>query len=360
MLRFADSFFAILRKRSVALATVLVLASSTALALVLVLVVAPLLSAFVDLPIHTGAMLLATALITPVVTLPFSLIFTQIIRQLALARRHLRTEVELHREAREALLEAKIQAEGANEAKSKFMASMSHELRTPLTAIIGFSEILSHDVIAGLDREKAREYGSDIARSAHHLLSLIDDLLDLSRIEAAAFELQEEEVGLGELMTDAVRMSGAVFERQGASLRRIPGAEGVRMHVDRRRLCQVLINVLTNAAKYGGASPVRLEAIRENDGAVRFTIADDGPGMTAKDIVEALRPFGRTDEALRSPVDGIGLGLPIAEQIMRLHGGSLRIDSLPGRGTRVFLRLPASRVVSADLPAPGTMDQASA
>lgn len=345
MLRIANELFIFLRRRSVALATALILFMSTALALALVALFVPLLNRFgFGLPLE--GLLVTTVLVTPVVTLPFSLGFSFFIRQLTTARHHLRNEVNLHLQAREDLLEATARAEEASMAKSRFMASMSHELRTPLTAIIGFSEILGHDVIPDLNREKTRQYGQDIARSAHHLLSLIDDILDLSRIEAAELALQEETVAVRAVIEDAAQMSGAVFERHGAVLHRSPDEPDFALRADRRRLCQVLINVLTNAAKYGNRTPVHLEVMRNGEGGAVFTVSDSGPGMNAMEIVEALRPFGRTEAATRMPIDGMGLGLPIAEQIVRLHDGTLRIESVPGRGSRVIVTLPAERVMS--------------
>jgi PAS domain S-box-containing protein len=232
-------------------------------------------------------------------------------------------------------------AESANRAKSQFLANMSHELRTPLNAIIGFSEVISSALFGPLDL-RYRDYAQDIHGSGHHLLRIINDLLDLSKIEAGRLELRDTLVALASIFETCRRM---VIDRAMAA-----GVEldfrptGLELRVDELRLEQVLLNLVSNAVKFtpsGGR--VDVSARLALSGEVIISVADTGIGMAAADIPRALQPFGQIDNSLSRPHGGTGLGLPLARRLVELHGGTMSIDSELGKGTTVTVVLPTHR-----------------
>jgi signal transduction histidine kinase len=238
-------------------------------------------------------------------------------------------------------------ADAANLAKSQFLATMSHELRTPLNAVIGFSEALMLEMFGPLGHGRYKEYAADINSSGAHLLSLINDILDLSRLDVGAVALKDELVDLDKLIGDALKMvSPLAFERRVALLR---GADDqpLSLKVDSRRLRQVLINLLSNAVKFtpdGGT--VSVETGRDA-GELVIRVRDTGIGIAEEDIPRAFHRFGQLDSTLARKYEGAGLGLPLAKDLVELHGGSLTLTSEVGRGTTVILRLPASRIATA-------------
>ena len=238
-------------------------------------------------------------------------------------------------------------AESANRSKTEFLANMSHELRTPLNAIIGFSEIIAREMFGSLNNEKYRSYAVDIKDSGAHLLSIVNDMLDLSRIEAGKTRLQEEPVSLDEVIHEALGLLKATPDsaRRQITLD-LPDALP-QLTADRRALRQVLLNLLSNAIKFtedGGK--IRAMSSIAPDGSVVIQVADDGIGMPQGDIAHVLKPFGQAESGMRRHHQGTGLGLPLSKSLIELHGGSLDLQSELGEGTTVTIHLPAERVIS--------------
>ena len=249
--------------------------------------------------------------------------------------------------AERALREAKAAAEAASLAKSQFLANMSHELRTPLNAILGFSEVLENG-IAGPLQSRQLEYVGLVRQSGARLLHLIDQILDLARIDAGKLELYEEAVDPRRLTDECLAL---VEDSAAAGLIHLsakvePNTPPVM--VDRGRLTEILFNLLSNAIKFtelGGT--VELEARRTPDDGAAFAVRDTGTGMTAAEIEIACELFGQVDGGLARRHEGSGLGLPLARKLTELHGGSLVIESEKHRGTVVTVTLPPTRVVRA-------------
>jgi PAS domain S-box-containing protein len=250
--------------------------------------------------------------------------------------------------AREELIAAKRVAEQANEAKSRFIANMSHELRTPLNAIIGFSELMVGESFGRLGDPRYREYAADIRQSGQHLLSLINDILDISRIEAGRVELREEApLEVAELIDHCMRWVRARAANAGIDLRTQIAAETPAVRGDPRRLIQILLNLISNALKFtpaGGLVTVRAGAAA--DGGVEITIADTGVGMSAEQIARIGEPFLQFDDSKGRRAEGTGLGVSIAKRLAELHGGALTIDSVAGEGTTATVALPKSRSIA--------------
>jgi signal transduction histidine kinase len=257
-------------------------------------------------------------------------------------QRQFEREVENHRLTEVKLRRAKEDAERADRAKSAFLANTSHELRTPLNAIIGFSEVMRNETFGPLDNARYLEYLKDIHDSGCHLLRIINDILDLSKIEAGKATLdREERVDLAPAIEAAMRMvqTQANAENIAVALdldRPLPAVIG-----SGRMLQQVFINLLANAVKFtppGGKVTVRADADSESN--VVVTISDTGIGMSEEDIEIALTAFGQVDSTMTRRYEGTGLGLPLAKAIVELHRGRLEIDSHPGRGTTIAVTLP--------------------
>jgi signal transduction histidine kinase len=243
---------------------------------------------------------------------------------------------------------SRLSADLANRAKSEFLANMSHELRTPLNAVIGFTEALLLN-FAGPLTPKQTEYLGDIHRSGGHLLSLIEDILDLSKIEAGRVELAEKVIELRALVAACLPFVGERAKAKQLTLSTEIAADLPLLVADPLRLKQVLVNLLSNAVKFtprGGSVVIR--AGRDAEGDLRLSVADTGIGMSAEDVALALEPFRQVQRGSGRPHEGTGLGLPITSALVALHGGNLTIQSIPGRGTTVTIRLPASRVYPDD------------
>jgi signal transduction histidine kinase len=248
------------------------------------------------------------------------------------------------------LMSALAKASAANDAKSAFLAAMSHELRTPLNAVIGFSEVILGETFGPLGNPRYREYIGDIHRSGGHLLALINDVLDLSRLDAGEVVLRDEDVSLAFVLDEALHMMAPQIEKAGVHLTRdvAPGLPHVR--IDTRRMAQVFLNILSNAVKFtpaGGSVHVRVE----HAGGVRVTIEDTGIGIAHEDIARAFERFGQVDSSLSRKYEGTGLGLPLARQLVELHGGTLALCSEPSAGTTVTIVIPESREVRAAVAA---------
>ncbi|UEM23957.1 PAS domain-containing sensor histidine kinase [Skermanella mucosa] len=250
-----------------------------------------------------------------------------------------RAAEELQRMARE-------EAELASRAKSEFLANMSHELRTPLNAVIGFSEIIMNEMFGPAGRPEYVEYARDIHESGTQLLALINDILDMSKIEAGKKELQDTVVDIGRVSRNCVRLveARAQFGGVAVAIDLPPDLPPVR--AEELALKQIIANLLTNAVKFtpkGGK--VLVSAGIEPDGSLAVAVADTGIGIAPEDMEKALAPFGQIDSSLSNKTQGTGLGLPLARSLAALHGGTLSIESMPGRGTTVTVRLPAERVI---------------
>jgi len=235
--------------------------------------------------------------------------------------------------------EQKRRAEDANQAKSEFLANMSHELRTPLNAIIGFSEIMESGMFGPLGAEKYHEYCRDIRESGNYLLDVINDILDMSKIEAGRTRLDLELVELEHILVDAMRvLAGRAQEKR--LLLKLETAGPVPLKADRRAIKQIVLNLLSNAVKFtpdGGRVTVRGHTAGD---AVMITIEDTGIGIPKDALANLGKPFEQVESQLTKSHQGSGLGLAIAKSLVELHGGSMRIRSTPGVGTVVLLRLP--------------------
>ena len=242
----------------------------------------------------------------------------------------------------------KLEAEDANSAKSEFLAGMSHELRTPLNAILGFSDMMRTGALGPLGNDRYSEYAHDIHESGSLLVNLVDDVLDLSKIEAGKFELVNEPLDITSQIEVSFRQLSRIAEAANKSLKvdlpdNLPALNG-----DERALIQVLNNLVSNAVKFtpeGGQIYVKANVDDENR--VVLSVTDSGIGMSPGDVVKAMQPFEQVDKTYSRRYQGTGLGLHLCTRIMDLFGGVLAIDSEPGVGTTVTLQFPPERTILA-------------
>ena len=254
-------------------------------------------------------------------------------------------------EARHMSDEARRHAEQANIAKSQFLATMSHELRTPLNAIIGFSEVLKSELLGPHQVPQYKEYAGDIHGSGQHLLNLINELLDLSRIEAGKYELNEEVVSLVDIAEDCRRMMELRAKAKGIELVYNVGNNLPKLWGDERAIRQVILNLLSNAIKFTPQhGKVTLVVTRSGDGGQFISVKDNGPGIPEDEIETVLSSFGQGSLAQKTAEQGAGLGLPIVQKIMELHQGRFDLFSKLRFGTEVIATFPRARVMDALAP----------
>lgn len=261
-------------------------------------------------------------------------------------------DITLRKQMEHSLRMAKDQADTANRAKSTFLANMSHELRTPLNAILGFSEMMEKETFGALGNDKYKEYLGDIHMSAHHLLEIINEVLDMSKIEAGRLELDEDAVDVADLIKSVTRMMASKAFGSGLIMREEIGDNIKPLRADQRLLRQILINLVTNAVKFsekGGHIWVKAEIVP--DRRLRIIVEDEGIGIPADRLQQAMEPFGQvSDKADNTHQRGTGLGLPLAKAMVELHNGTLELESALGEGTKVIVHFPEERVL--DIPQP--------
>ncbi len=253
---------------------------------------------------------------------------------------------ELEKE-RDKANDARFKAESANNAKSAFLANMSHELRTPLNAILGFSEILDREILGPMQNRTYHSYAGDIHHSGCHLLGLIDDILDLSRIEAGRNEIKEEPIHLSEPVAAAVHLLEMRAKEKKMTVTVNVPPHLPKLYADRRAINQIVINLLNNSIKFTQENgKIAVSATRTASGGLCLHVKDNGPGIPDSEIEIALSAFSRGSHATKKAIDGAGLGLPIVKGLMQIHGGYVEIKSTPNEGTEVICSFPVARVLA--------------
>ncbi len=241
---------------------------------------------------------------------------------------------------------ARRQAEAASRAKSSFLASMSHELRTPLNAVIGFADIMRQGLFGPIGNARYDEYVASIQQSGQHLLSLINDILDMSRIEAGRMELNEDRIDITDLIADCIDLVAMQARNKGVRLVPEAGSSEAALWADERALRQMLLNLMANGVKFtaeGGS--VTVSHGQAEDGWYEIVVRDTGIGMAESEVVRVFEPFARGGSQLvRQQYDGTGLGLPITRRLVELHGGRIQLVSQLGQGTTARLRFPPERI----------------
>lgn len=257
------------------------------------------------------------------------------------SRQKLQTQATQLVQLAEKYAAAKTRAEGASRAKSEFLANMSHELRTPLNAIIGFSEIMQNQLFGPLGAAKYKDYASDINASGQHLLAVINDILDMSKIEAGKMSLDLSEFDINDAVTETLRMVSGRAENSQVALVAKP-ADVPAIVADKRGVKQVLLNLLSNGVKFtpSGGEVVVDVAHDADDERISIRVTDTGIGIDAADLAKLGRPFEQVDTNYLKAHEGTGLGLALSRSIVELHGGTLEISSTPGEGTAVTVLLP--------------------
>ncbi len=254
------------------------------------------------------------------------------------------TDVTDRKAMEEEQLKSREAAEYANRSKTDFLANMSHELRTPLNAIIGFSELIMREIVGPID-PRYRGYAKDIHASGQHLLAIINDLLDLSKLEAGKMELRESLLLPGEVVDECLALLHERARQSAVHLVKGPVCASL-LRADRRAVKQILLNLLSNAVKFtpeGGT--VTVSAAAGPDG-IAIAVADTGIGMSESDIQIALAPFGQIDSGLARKHEGTGLGLPLCKSLVELHGGTLNVVSKLDMGTTITVRFPPERTAA--------------
>jgi two-component system, cell cycle sensor histidine kinase PleC len=244
--------------------------------------------------------------------------------------------------------EARRRAEAASVAKSRFLATMSHELRTPLNAILGFSEVMKGELLGPIRNGSYREYAANIHDSGRHLLQLINEVLDLSRIEAGRYELQEGPVRLASVAEECLRLLNLRAESKGLRVTLVAGKELEPLWADERAIRQICLNLLSNALKFTpGGGEITVTVSTNPEGGQMLVVKDNGPGIPKEEMPRVMQAFGQGYLAQQTAEGGTGLGLPIVQNLVRLHGGTFRLRSALRKGTEAIVCLPPARVLSA-------------
>ena len=242
--------------------------------------------------------------------------------------------------------QALTEAVRANKSKSEFLATMSHELRTPLNAIIGFSDIIKRELFGSIENERYADYAKDIHGAGSHLLSIINDILDLAKAESGKLQLNEHEFDLTETLEACVRMCSGRADAGKIEMIFFGGQSEIRAIADERLILQIVANLVTNAIKFTPENgTVRIYVSATPQKGIIITVVDTGIGIAPENIDRVLRPFEQVENSYARKHGGSGLGLPYAKRLAELHGGDLKIESELGKGTSVSVTLPASRLV---------------
>lgn len=275
---------------------------------------------------------LNTGLTTPIVSAPLILLCVSTIKHLEASRNRVR--------------QVRDRALAESQAKSNFLANMSHELRTPLNAVLGFAQVIEQELIGPHAVPKYRDYARDIRVSGEHLLGIISDLLELTRLDRGTAKLDDQPLDLADSVDLAVKMVAARACQRGLRLVQSVPADLGALKADPRLLRQMLLNLLTNAIKFtpeGGR--IEIAAKRARTGDLWLTVSDTGCGIAADQIAKVLEPFGQVEGVQARQHDGLGLGLPLVKSMIELHGGQMWLTSSPGEGTSVRLSFPADRLL---------------
>ncbi len=240
---------------------------------------------------------------------------------------------------------ALILAEAANRSKTSFLANMSHELRTPLNAILGFSEMMKREILGPVSPPKYRGYIEDIHHMGNHLLSLVNDVLEMSKVESGKSQLTESEFPIFEILEDCIRTVTTAYRDRSTTISVDRQSTLPHLWGDRRMFTQMVLNLMSNAIKYTPESGrIRVSGAVAENGNFRLSVSDTGIGMSDQEVLEAFEPFRRVDHALTSNFEGIGLGLPLTKAMVEMHGGKLEVASISNHGTTATLVFPADRV----------------
>jgi signal transduction histidine kinase len=250
------------------------------------------------------------------------------------------------------LVEAKAKAEIANRTKTEFLANMSHELRTPLNAIMGFSELLKGQMLGPVGNPSYVDYARDIYQSAAHLLQIINDILDLSKVEAGKIDLDERSIDVHALVSASLRLISERASEAGVGVSNEVAPDLPRLFADERLLKQILINLLSNSVKFtrsGGT--IKVQAWREPTGVLALVVIDTGIGISEENLPKVMEPFRQADAALSRKYEGTGLGLPLVKSFIELHRGVFELRSQLNVGTTALMRFPRDRVMDSSAAA---------
>jgi signal transduction histidine kinase len=259
-------------------------------------------------------------------------------------RKLLRRSVELRFE----LSDARDAAQAANHTKSEFIANMSHELRTPLNAIIGFSEIIQQQTFGPIENDRYRDYVDDILDSGRHLLGIVTEILDLSKIEAGKMDLHEQECDMAALVDGCITFLRQKADEAGVMVVNDLPVTTPSIVGDERALKQIVINLLSNAIKFtpvGGE--IRISLSESASGGMTLMVQDNGIGIAAEDIKKVMDPFGQVENAYTRQHEGTGLGLPLVKAMAEMHHGSFRLESEIDLGTKAIVEFPEDRIIGA-------------